>query len=129
VRYLAGTVQEGITFGQRQVRVEGYCDSDFAGDIETRHTRSGYIFMFGGDAFAWNSKLRATEATSTAETEYVAGAAAAKMALDVQKLMADFAQDRETIQIKIDNQGALMIINAGIDTPRTNHVAVANHFV
>jgi hypothetical protein len=129
VRYLAGTVQEGITFGQRQARVEGYCDSDFAGDIETRRSRSGYIFMFGGGAFAWNSKLQTTVATSTAGAEYVAGAAAAKMALYVQKLMADFAQDREVIQIKIDNQGALMMINAGIDTPRTKHISVAYHFV
>jgi hypothetical protein len=50
------------------------------------------------------------------------------MALYVQKLMADVAQDRETIQIKIDNQGALMMINAGVDTPRTKQIAVAYHF-
>jgi hypothetical protein len=128
-RYLAGTVQEGITFGQRQARVEGCYDSDCAGDIETWRSRSGYAFILGGGAFAWTSKLQATVATSTAQAEYVAGAAAAKMALYVQKLMADFAQDRETIQIKIDNQGALMMTNAGVDTPRTKHIAVAYHFV
>ena len=36
LRYMAGTLDLGITFRQTSTAVEGYCDADFAGDLDTR---------------------------------------------------------------------------------------------
>ena len=41
LRYLAGTLQHGIKFGQGSAVVEGYCDADYAADVDTRRSTSG----------------------------------------------------------------------------------------
>ncbi|KAH9688953.1 hypothetical protein KPL70_015278 [Citrus sinensis] len=50
LRYLYGIVDVGLLFkkdcGQQCV---GYCDSDFAGDLDKRRSTTGYVFTLGGD--------------------------------------------------------------------------------
>jgi hypothetical protein len=42
--YLAGTTTHGILFsGEEPTNMVGYTDSDYAGDIDTRRSISGYI--------------------------------------------------------------------------------------
>ena len=44
LRYLNGTRSLGITYSDRDdLRVECYSDSDFAGDLESRKSRSGHV--------------------------------------------------------------------------------------
>jgi len=47
-RYLAGTKEMGLTFGPSSAAADiellGYCDADFAGDVDTRRSTTGYIF-------------------------------------------------------------------------------------
>ncbi|BET02160.1 Reverse transcriptase (RNA-dependent DNA polymerase) [Nesidiocoris tenuis] len=50
LRYLAGTPSRGIKFssvGDVQ-KIDGYSDSDYAGDQDTRRSTSGYIILFAG---------------------------------------------------------------------------------
>ncbi|GLC41061.1 hypothetical protein PLESTB_000947700 [Pleodorina starrii] len=72
LRYLAGTQDVGISFGGTgRLDVVGFCDSDLAGS-EGRRSTSGFVFLLGGGAISWSSKLQPTIATSTAEAEYMA---------------------------------------------------------
>lgn len=51
LRYLKGSRDRGITYGgldQEDLLVEGYSDSDWAGDKESRRSTSGFIFMLNG---------------------------------------------------------------------------------
>ena len=82
IRYLAGTLDDGITFRRSEsAEFAGYCDSDYAGDIDTRRSTAGYVFTSCGGAISWSSRLQHTVAVSTAEAEYMAAAHAAKEAL------------------------------------------------
>lgn len=56
----------------------GYSDSDFAGDLDTRKSTSGYIFMLNGGPISWSSQKQPFVALSTTEAEFVAGCEAAK---------------------------------------------------
>ncbi|KAH9790843.1 DExH-box ATP-dependent RNA helicase DExH17 [Citrus sinensis] len=51
---LASTVDVGLLFkkdcGQQCV---GYCDSDFAGDLDKRRSTTGYVFTLGGGPVSW----------------------------------------------------------------------------
>ncbi|GAQ88626.1 hypothetical protein KFL_004450130 [Klebsormidium nitens] len=49
VRYLAGTAEAAITFGGSGEVLEAFCDADYAGDIDTKRSTTGYVFlMYGG---------------------------------------------------------------------------------
>ena len=55
LRYLAGIRDYGICFGKdsRSKQLLGYCDSDYAGDLDTRRSTIGYVFKFNGSATTW----------------------------------------------------------------------------
>ena len=74
LRYVTGTADYGITFRSRSLSLEAYCDADYAGDIDTRRSTTGYVYILGGGAISWSSRLQPTVAASTTEAEYMAAA-------------------------------------------------------
>lgn len=68
-RYLRGTIKCGLKFSrERTLRV--YVDADYAGDLDTRRSTSGFLFIIGNSPISWYSRLQHCIATSTAEAEY-----------------------------------------------------------
>ena len=46
LRYIKGTPEYGLVYeSDKKLRLTGYCDSDYAGDIDDRKSTSGYIFL------------------------------------------------------------------------------------
>lgn len=79
MRYLKDSRERGITYGgQEELFVEGYSDSDWAGDKESRKSTSGFIFMLNEEPVSWCSKKQSTVALSSTEAEYIALTLAAK---------------------------------------------------
>ena len=54
------------------LQVEGYSDSDFAGDIDDRKSTSGYVFTLAGGAISWKSSKQSVTASSMMYAEFVA---------------------------------------------------------
>ena len=66
LRYLKGSINRGITYrGEDKLLVEGYSDSDWAGDKESRKSTSGFVFMLNGGPVSWCSKRQSTIALSS----------------------------------------------------------------
>jgi hypothetical protein len=80
-RYIASTLDMGLVFRGGLQPLEGYTDSDWAGDQDTRRSTSGYVFNLGSAAISWSSKRQPTVALSTCEAEYVGQKNAAKEAI------------------------------------------------
>jgi len=73
LRYLQATPTHGIRFsGSGSGELIGYSDADWAGDIETRRSTSGYVFVLNGGCISWRSKKQRTVALSSTEAEYMA---------------------------------------------------------
>jgi hypothetical protein len=107
LRYVAGSASVGIKFGSTGSRkgstgLVGYCDSDFAGDLDSRRSMTGYVFLLNGGVVSWNSRLQPTTAASTSEVEYMAAAAVTKEALWLRKLMADLEHPEECVHFVRD---------------------------
>ena len=99
LRYIKGTVDMGIIYSASEPGMTGYSDADYAGDIDTRRSTTGYAFMMNGGAVSWSSRLQDTVVASTDEPEYMAAAAAVKEALWIRKLLPEM--DIETAVITI----------------------------
>ena len=58
LRYLKGTMYDVLRYGgsYSNLQVVGYCDADYAGDIDSRKSTTGYVFLLNGGAISWNSK-------------------------------------------------------------------------
>ncbi|KAH9662850.1 hypothetical protein KPL70_019489 [Citrus sinensis] len=130
LRYLYGTVDVGLLFkkdcGQQCV---GYCDSDFAGDLDKRRSTTGYVFTLGGGPVSWRSILQSTIALSTTEAEYMAATEAVKEAIWLKGLLGDLGVIQENIAVFCDNQSAIFLAKNQTYHARTKHIDVKYHYV
>jgi hypothetical protein len=129
LRYVKGSTGFGITFGGGDRGLKGYCDADYAGDLDTRRSTTGYVFMLHGGAISWSSRLQPTVAVSTAEAEYMSAASAVKEALWLRKLLDMFGMDVTPVHMFCDNQAAIKLIKHPIASMRSKHIDVQHHFV
>jgi transposase InsO family protein len=128
LRYLSGTAGLGIEYG-RVGGFEGWCDADFAGDLATRRSTTGFVFLLSGGAISWQSKLQPTVAASTTEAEYMAASSAVREGLWFRQLLADFGVSVGVVQMFGDNQAALTLVSNPVITARSKHIDVMHHFV
>ena len=74
LRYIRGTSNFGLKFSadDKEPLIYGYSDADWAGDIETRRSTSGYVFQIGNSTISWCSRKQSSVAKSSTEAEYIA---------------------------------------------------------
>jgi hypothetical protein len=58
LRYLRGTANNALCFGGSETVLQGYVDSDMAGDKYSRRITTRYVFTIGGTIVSWISKLQ-----------------------------------------------------------------------
>ena len=88
--YLKGTLHYKITYQQGgSLNPIGFVDADYAGDIDTRRSTSGYVFTMAGGAVSWSVKRQATVALSTTEAEYMALTCTMQQALWMYSFMSE----------------------------------------
>ena len=110
--YLYTTKNNGITYGKKTHGIIGhnvifgYADADFASDLDSRKSTTGWIFMYNGGAISWRSHQQSITALSTSEAEYMALSDAAKEARSLLKLNISLETNTpNNIKIFEDNRG------------------------
>ena len=78
LRYLKGSSDTCLYFTGASLKLQGYVDVDFAGDIDSRKSTTEFVFTLGGTAISWASNLLKIVTLSTTEVEYVAATEAGK---------------------------------------------------
>ena len=136
LRYLNGTRDLGITYTATDdldriaITPVGYCDADYAGDIDDRKSVSGHTYLLGGGAISWNSKKQTTTALSSTEAEYTAISHATRQAIWLRNLLEGlgYSQEKPTV-LYSDNQSAITLTRDAQFHARSKHFDVQNHFV
>ncbi|WVZ00077.1 hypothetical protein V8G54_026146 [Vigna mungo] len=121
LRYIRGSLSGGY--------IEGFVDSDFAGCMDTRKSRSGYVFTLFGTAVSWRSTLQSVVALSTTEAEYYALAEGVKEALWLKGLVRELGFHQKSVCVHCDSRSAIHLANHQIYHSRTKHIDVKLHFV
>ncbi len=62
MQYVASTREQGILHGTDSNLVIGYCDADYAGDLDTRRSPTAFVFVLRSYAIAWRSHHLAEQA-------------------------------------------------------------------
>ncbi|GKC02164.1 hypothetical protein Tco_0993774 [Tanacetum coccineum] len=58
LRYIKGTSDIALCFGESDLIVKGYVDSDYAGDLDGSKSTTGYVFTLYGRIVSWVLKLQ-----------------------------------------------------------------------
>ncbi|CAG4958833.1 unnamed protein product [Colias eurytheme] len=131
LKYLKETKEYGINYSSTDNNiVEGYSDSDYATDTDSRRSTSGYVFIKNGAAVTWSSQRQQSIALSTTEAEFMAACSATKEALWIKRLLCDIsAYNQDSICLNVDNQSAISVIKNVDFHKRCKHIDVKYKFV
>ncbi|XP_048490429.1 secreted RxLR effector protein 161-like [Beta vulgaris subsp. vulgaris] len=129
-RYLKGTADVGLIYGNdTECLVTGYSDSDYAGDIDTRRSMTGYVYTLGGSVVSWKATLQSSVTLSTTEAEYMALTAAAKEGIWLRGLVSDFGLHHDRATVYCDSLSAICLAKDQVHHDRTKHIDVRYHFL
>lgn len=131
-KYLKDTKDYGIFYKSNSSNTDliGYCDADYANDLETRRSITGYVFLKNEGAVTWTTQKQNSVALSTTEAEYMACCAATKEAIWLKQLLTELGEyNQNSICLNIDNQSAISVIKNGEFHKRCKHIDVKYNFV
>ena len=131
-RYLKSSTDYGLCFSnaKNDPKLEAYCDSNFAGDIDSRKSRSGFIFTLNGTAVTWSSTKQKTVALSTTEAEYISLCEAGKEAVWLRRLLSELKVDTSApTKIYCDNSGSIKLASNPEFHRRTKHIDIKHHYI
>ena len=120
-RYIQGTTTHGIKLqAASEEGLQGYSDADWAGDVETRRSTSGYAFMMTGGCISWRSKKQRTVALTEAAQE----------AIWLKAFLWQIGEMKndEAVKIYEDNQGSIALAKNPECHKRTKHIDIRYHF-
>ena len=98
-------------------------DSDHASDTGHRRSVSGVCIKLAGGLVLYKSIFQKSISLSSTEAEFYAAVSAGKYILYIRSIMSEIGLEQyEATTLYEDNQGALLMAQAGKPTKRTRHV-------
>ena len=126
--YIKATLHYKITYGgegHKDLKLTWWVDADYGGDIDTRRSCTGYVFIQAGGPTAWSAQYQPTVTLSATEAEYMAVSQAAKQILWMFSEMEEvgYAQEKPGVLYN-DNSGAVAKHNSHV-----KHIDIRHHFI
>ena len=133
-KYLIGTMDYGLLYesGGRQLdlSLRGYSDADFAGDVDTRRSTNGYVFLINKSLVTLSSQRQKLVTLRTTESEYVAAAETSKETVWLRQLLNDLKyKPHSSTVINVDNQSVIRLLYNPVFHKRTKHIDIKYHFI
>ena len=140
LHYLHGTRDKGIVYHNSDEhginKLYGFVDADYAGDCNTRKSRSGYVTMMNSGAISWKSKLQTVVANSTTDAEVYAATLAVKEIIYLRDALrriglpqAVQGEEHKGTVLYEDNEATLAIARTAAHRETTKHMAIARAFL
>jgi len=132
-KYIAGTMEKGLVYKRsKQLELQAYSDSDFAGDVSTSRSTSGTFIKLAGGPVIWRSQLQKEVVLSSTEAEYLALTETCREASWLRNLLAELqpytSEEVHSIKIHVDNQSAIQLVRDHTNSRRSRHVSLRNHY-
>ncbi|KAB2630096.1 hypothetical protein D8674_007615 [Pyrus ussuriensis x Pyrus communis] len=126
-----GTISYGLQYTKsKDFNITAYSDSDWATDINTRRSITGFVVYLGTNPISWQSKKQSTVSRSSTEAEYKA---LAHCAADVFWIRSVFKDIHQSISappsLYCDNLSALALSSNSVFHSKIKHLDTDYHFV
>lgn len=123
LNYLAENKFKGLLYSGTVFNMHAYCDSDWASDLDTRRSTSGYVVLVAGGPTAWMSKLQPIVATSSMESEYICCFFVTQDVTWHRGVFdsLDLTRTLPTV-VRIDNKSAQSLANNPVFHQRSKHI-------
>lgn len=129
LRYLKGTSNYCLCFGNNDIVLEGFTYVDMDGDVDTRKSTTSYVYTFAGAAVSWVSRLQKVVALSTTEAEYIAATEACKEMLWMQRFLGELGIKQDKYVLHCDSQSAIHLVKNPAFHSRTKHIDLKYHWI
>lgn len=140
LRYIKGTLKRGLLFKSHTDGSQtlcGFADADYANDVDTRCSTTGYTITIGGSTVCWRSRRQRSVALSTTEAEYMAMGDCAKHILWFRRLLYVLTLkhlDKTAVHMLPtalfnDNNGAVFLSKEAAVNARSKHIDIRHHFI
>lgn len=131
MRYLKGTINKGLIYYTGKCsEITGYCDADWASDIDSRRSTTGYVFTHQGAAISWGTRRQRTIALSTTEAEFMAIVAAIQESIWLKRLEKELIVNATyPLILFCDNKSAIHVATNNSYSSRTKHVDIKSKFI
>jgi hypothetical protein len=135
LKYLAGTVdlcihngrnKDCMIEGRELNRLWGWVDADFAADLDTRRSHTGYVMMMNGWPINWKSVKQKSVSLSTSESEWYASSESGKELLYLCIIMREFGfpqlgpvqlyEDSRAVIAMLESPSRTQVTERGRDT-------------
>jgi hypothetical protein len=135
--YLSGTTDIGVVYSsfwglsfEDILDMFGYSDADWASDWRTRRSTGGYLVYACGGPLAWGSKLMATIAASSMESEYMAAYFLGQQLLYIRNLLSELGlKITKLIPFFMDAMAAIQALRNPSFHARIKHVDIKWHWL
>jgi hypothetical protein len=124
-------VMKGNQFqGEMDWKMKAFCDSDYAGDKDTRMSVTGFVIYVCEVPLSWRSRGQRNVTLSSSEAEYVAISEVCAEIMFVKQVF-EYLEVKISlpIQVMVDNIGAIFLTENQSVSQRTRHIDVRYHFV
>jgi hypothetical protein len=116
--------------GDVKWEMKAFCDSDFAGDKETRISVTGFVIYVMGALILWRSRGQKSVTLLSSEAEYVALSEVCAEIMFIKQVLEFLKVKVELpIVVNVDNVGAIYLASNATTSQRTRHIDVRYHFV
>ena len=137
LRYLAGTINYRLRLGHSGtygLKLQGFCDADYAGDVDSRVSCSGGLWLLGGGPVVWISIKQRSVALSTGESEYISAAEAAKIGQWLRGLLREIQRegylgDHLEVPVFSNNIAYIALAKDLVAYLRTKHIEVRYYYI
>ncbi|RVW38125.1 Retrovirus-related Pol polyprotein from transposon TNT 1-94 [Vitis vinifera] len=116
-------------FMSASLKLQGYVDADFAGDIDSRKSTTGFVFTLSGTAISWTSNLQKIVTLSTTEAEYVAATEAGKEMIWLHGFLDELGKKQEMGILHSDSQSAIFLAKNSAFHSKSKHIQTKYHFI
>ncbi|XP_062541084.1 uncharacterized protein LOC134209119 [Armigeres subalbatus] len=130
IRYLKGTKKWKLQYGDPEGKLTGYSDADWAGDLKTRKSTTGVVYMYAEGAISWTSRLQDFVTLSSMESEYVALSEASQEAVWLLNIFEDFGEPSfKPVTLREDNQSCIKFVSSERAMKRSRHIETRQCYV
>ncbi|CAL2255962.1 unnamed protein product [Prunus armeniaca] len=130
LRYVQGTLEYGLSFTACDMHLSAHSDVDWAGDINTRRSTTGFVIFLGCNPISWQSKKQGSVSRSSIEAEYKALANTTADLAWIRQVLKDLKlYQPNPLVAYCDNLSTLALSSNPVDHSRIKHLDIDFHFV